>query len=356
MTISVSIEIGFDGFNLNAAFDSAGQVTAIYGPSGAGKSTILNAISGLVTPDAGRVQVAKRVLFDAAEKINSAPHHRRIGYVFQDPRLFPHMSVRRNIAYGASDEFDAADLCDILGITHLLDRRTSHLSGGEAQRVAIARALATEPDVLLMDEPLTALDVARRAEVIPYLKRLVQTTSVPLVVVSHDIADIAQLADVLVVMRQGKVRHAGPLMQVLSDPKAVADVGVQQAGSVLSAKVSSYSAADQLTQVSVAGQVLWFPGHLGAAGATVRLRVLAQDVILAKTAPKGISALNILTGEIADIATGRGPGVAVQLRIGDQKLLARITRKSFGEMGLNIGDPICAIVKATAMDARDLGL
>ncbi len=351
--IAVDIQQKLGAFALQTKFEAPAGVTAIFGPSGSGKTSVVNAVAGLNRPDAGRIAVGDVVLFDSATRVNIPAHKRRIGYVFQDARLFPHMTVLHNLRYGG--QHDEAQLIAVLGLEDLLQRMPAGLSGGERQRVALGRALMCNPQLLLMDEPLAALDAARKAEILPYIERLRDTVKIPILYVSHDISEVARLATTLVVLNMGQVAVSGPIGQVLSHPDAVPLVGVRSAGAVITARVSGRLLDDGLTELAFSGGRLVLPGNLGAIGQSVRLRIPAQDVILAKTAPEGISALNVLPVEIIQITEGRGPGVAVGLRSGQDHLLARITRRSAQRMQLAVGQTLFAIIKATAVGPEDIG-
>ncbi|RYH02229.1 molybdenum ABC transporter ATP-binding protein [Salipiger sp. IMCC34102] len=345
--IEVDVTRRLGQFTLAAAFTAPAGVTAIFGRSGSGKTSLVKTVAGLLRPDAGHVRIGGRDI------TRLPPARRRIGYVFQDARLFPHMTVAQNLAYGGTHERDA--VIDLLGLGPLLDRRPATLSGGETSRVGLGRALMSDPQLLAMDEPLAALDAPRKAEVLSYLERLRDRTGVPILYVSHDMSEVARLARTLVILEQGAVRRAGPIEEVLSDPAAVPLVGPREAGAVLTGRVLRYDAADDLTTIALSAAQLILPGHLGPAGAAVRLRVPASEVILSTAPPQGLSALNILSCRIEGLTDGQGPGVAVSLRTGEDRLLARITRRSAQAMGLAAGQGIHAILKATAIAARDIG-
>jgi molybdate transport system ATP-binding protein len=351
--IAVDIQKKLGGFQLQTWFEAPAGVTAIFGPSGSGKTSIVNAVAGLSRPDRGRIAVGGGVLFDSATGVNLPPHKRRIGYVFQDARLFPHMTVLRNLRYGG--QHDEAQVIAVLGLGNLLQRMPAGLSGGERQRVALGRALMCNPQLLLMDEPLAALDAARKSEILPYIESLRDTVKIPILYVSHDMSEVARLATTLVVLNKGQVAVSGPIGQVLSHPEVVPLVGVRAAGAVITARVSGRLLDDGLTELSFSGGRLVLPGNLGVIGQSVRLRIPAQDVILARTAPDGISALNVLPVEITQISEGRGPGVAVGLKAGEDHLLARVTRRSAQRMELAVGQRIFAIIKATAVGPEDIG-
>lgn len=351
--ISVAVKKQLGAFQLDAAFEAPAGVTAIFGRSGSGKTSVVDAVAGLLRPDAGRVAVGDEVLFDAAQRTNLPPQDRRVGYVFQDARLFPHMTVMRNLSYGGSH--DAERVIEVLDLQDLLDRMPAGLSGGERQRVALGRALMCDPQLLLMDEPLAALDAPRKAEIMPFIERLRDEVKVPILYVSHDVSEVARLATTLVVMDAGKVTTSGPVGMVLSQPEAVPLVGVRAAGAVIVTKVAGRLLDDGLTELVFSGGRLVLPGILGVLGETVRIRIPAQDVILAKDAPQGLSALNVLPVMITRIEQGRGPGVAVGLKAGNDHLLARVTRRSALRMELAVGQTIYAILKATAVGPEDIG-
>lgn len=345
--IDVDIRKRLGAFSLDAAFTAPAGVTAIFGRSGSGKSSLINCIAGLMQPDAGHVRIG------GADLTGRPVHRRRIGYVFQDARLFPHLDVAQNLAFGGTH--DRAAVIAMLGLGDLLDRRPATLSGGEKSRVAIGRALMSRPQLLLMDEPLASLDGPRKAEVLGYLERLCATTQVPVIYVSHAMSEVARLATTLVLIEDGRVTRAGPLDDILSDPAAVPLVGVRDAGAVLTGTIRGINAADGLTEVALSAGRLILPGRLGAMGARVRLRIPAQDVILSTGRPVGLSALNVLRCTIAGLEIGQGPGVAVSLISGTDRLLARITRRSAAQMGLTEGQEIYAILKATALAPQDIG-
>ena len=360
MSLSVKLRHQLPGFEIDLNFDAPPGITALFGRSGTGKTTVVNAVAGLLNPDSGRIELDGTALFDSAIGLNLPAHKRKLGYVFQDGRLFPHLSVRGNLTYG--QRFSAPtkggptliDVCDLLGIGALLDRPIGPLSGGEKQRVAIGRALLSHPRMLLMDEPLAALDDARKAEILPYLERLRDHTSIPILYVSHSVAEIARLATTIIVLENGQVVRAGPAEQVLSDPDMVRQFGVREAGAVLPATVARHH-DDGLSELTISGGRLFLPQMNVAPGTATRVRILAQDVILSRTAPVGLSALNILPVKITALREGNGPGVIIQLQCGDDRLLARITRRSADQMGLNAGDNVHAVIKSVSIARTDIG-
>ncbi len=359
MSLSVDISHRLGELQLDIAFQAPGGITALFGRSGTGKTTVINAVAGLLQPDSGRIELSGEILFDSASKLSLPVHKRRLGYVFQDGRLFPHLSVRQNLTYGqrfARDTEGASleEVCDLLGIADLLDRRPGGLSGGEKQRVAIGRALLSRPRMLLMDEPLAALDSARKAEILPFLERLRDQTDIPMLYVSHSVAEVARLATTVVVLEGGQVARSGRAETVLSDPDMVRQIGVREAGAVLPATILRHH-DDGLTELSVSGGRLFLPQMETAPGTVTRVRILAQDVILSRDVPVGLSALNILPADIIALREGSGPGVIVQMKSGEDRLLARITRRSADAMQLAPGDRIHAVVKSVSIARTDVG-
>lgn len=357
MTLSVALRHLFAGFDLDVAFDAPPGLTVLFGPSGSGKTTVINAVAGLLQPQSGRIAVDDLVLLDTATRRALPPHRRRIGYVFQDARLFPHLSVRQNLTYGqwfAPRDAPRANLpriVEMLGLGPLLSRRPGALSGGEKQRVAIGRALLSAPRLILADEPLAALDDARKAEILPYFERLRDEVAVPILYVSHAASEVARLATTVVALRQGRVTAMGPPATVLAD---VGAMGARGAASVLTARVVAHH-ADGLSELAAAGGILWLPRVDAVPGAILRLRIAAQDVILSRTRPEGLSALNLLAGTITDIRPGQGPGAIVALDLGGARLIARITQRSVAAMALEPGQTCHAIIKSVAVAPEDIG-
>ncbi len=349
MSLKVTITHRFDSFDLDVGFEAGPGVTALFGRSGAGKTTIVNAIAGLLRPDAAQITLNDTV-FNSAQTFLPA-HRRRIGYVFQDARLFPHLTVAENLDYAGRFGARAkgrTHIVDLLGIGDLLVRRPATLSGGEKQRVALGRALLSDPALLLMDEPLAALDGPRKSDILPYLDRLKSDTGVPILYVSHAVDEVARLADHMVLLSDGKVTRSGPLFDVMADPAAVPLLGVREAGAVLQARVTDHG-PDGLSTLQVAAGTLNLLGVQAPIGAQVRLRVLAQDVLLSLEMPRGLSAQNILPATITSIRTGDGPGAAIALDAGGEALLARVTGRAVASMGLEQGQSLFAIIKATSV-------
>ncbi|HYN62915.1 MAG TPA: molybdenum ABC transporter ATP-binding protein [Rubrivivax sp.] len=331
-------------------------VSALFGPSGCGKTSVLRALAGL-EPAAGRVALDGLVWQDDAARCFLPTHRRELGYVIQDAPLFPHLDVRRNLDYGRQRiappqrRIALEQAIELLGIGHLMARRTDTLSGGERQRVAIARALATSPALLLMDEPLAALDAARKAEVLPYLKRLHQDLAVPVVYVSHALDEVAQLADHLVLMAQGRVVAAGPLADMLARLDLPTARG-ESAGVVLDGVVAERDAHWQLTRLELghADGSLWTRDQGHAVGSRVRVRVLARDVSLAHAPLSGSSIGNQWPATVEAIADDEHPALAlVRVRMGALPLVARLTRRSAHALALQPGQAVWAQVKTVAL-------
>lgn len=361
MSLHVEIRHAFEGFALNVSFDAGPGITALFGRSGAGKTTIINAVAGLLRPDDGRIAFGEDVLFDAARDTDMPAQARGLGYVFQDARLFPHLDVSENLQFGtryAPAGRPGASLDDVvtlLGLESLLSRAPGTLSGGEKQRVALGRALLSRPRMLLMDEPLASLDGPRKQEILPYLERLRDgPLGLPILYVSHAVDEIARLADRLVLLQDGRVARQGPLFDVMADPAAVPLLGVREAGAVIEAEVLEH-ASDGLSTLAISAGRLELPGVRADVGAKVRLRVLAQDVILTRDQPRGLSSVNVLPVTVEDVHPGDGPGAAIALKAGDDRLLARVTARAVQEMGLTPGMACHAILKATTVAPGSIG-
>jgi molybdate transport system ATP-binding protein len=333
-------------------------ITVLYGPSGCGKTTLLRCVAGLERGHAALVRVREAVWQDDAHNIFLPPWQRPIGYVFQESSLFDHLNVADNLAYGikrcghgqgGSAQAHLQNAITLLGISHLLNRRTHGLSGGERQRVAIARALAMQPSMLLLDEPLAAIDHAKRQEILPWLERLRDEVHIPMLYVTHAVDEVARLADTLVVMRDGAVLAHGPAQQVLSNihtPLALGD----DLGALLDGRVEEIDAQWHLAAVRFAGDCLWLRDSGLRLGQRVRLRVLARDVSITTTKPDNTSIQNLLPCNILALAPDVHPSqVLVQLGCGESVLLARITARAADALKLAQGQQVWAQVKSVAL-------
>lgn len=358
--LAVFVRHCFDGFTIDAAFRAPPGVTVLFGRSGSGKTTIVNAVAGLLTPDEGRIASGDWTLLDTAQDVHLKPHRRRLGYIFQEGRLFPHLTVGQNLAYGGwfapkdAAREDTGCIVEMLGIGHLLDRRPGALSGGEKQRVAIGRALLSAPRLILADEPLAALDEERKAEILPYFERLRDEVNIPILYVSHSASEVARIATTVVALEAGRVVAQGPAATVLGDP-AVLPAGAREAGALLTAQVVRHH-DDGLTELDAAGIPLFLPRVNSGPGVTLRIRIAAHDVILSRSRPDGLSALNILPAIIHEVRSGGGPGAIVSLDTAAGRMLARITRRSAAQLQLGPGVPVHAIVKSVSVAQSDIGV
>ena len=348
--LEVAITRAAGAFALNVDLQAAAGVTAVFGPSGAGKTTLARCIAGLARPDAGRIVLDGMVLFGAGVDI---PVHRRgIGYVFQEARLFPHLDVRGNLLFGAPSGARPDAIAEMLDIGPLLGRRPAGLSGGEAARVAIGRALLREPRLLILDEPLAALDGRLRTAILPYLER-VRDGGTPILYISHAIEEVARLATTLVLLDRGEVAQAGPVASLLSDPAVAARLGPAQAGAVLDGRV--LSVADGLARVDTPVGAMEVAAGDVTPGTPLRIRVRAEDVIVAAAPPAGLSALNVLPMTVAEVHAGQGPGVMLRLEAGEGALLARVTKRSARVLELAPGLRVWAVVKTSGVARMDVG-
>ncbi|MCE9649376.1 MAG: molybdenum ABC transporter ATP-binding protein [Parvibaculum sp.] len=362
--LAVAIKRRVADFALDVSFEAGDGVTGIIGPSGAGKSTVLQTIAGLATPDEGRVALDGEAFTDTARGVFLRPERRRIGYVFQDACLFPHMSVAQNLDYGARRR-DAArtvsrsDVVELLGLAPLLDRRPHRLSGGEAQRVSIGRALLSAPRLILMDEPLSSLDLRRRREILPFIEALHRSLKLPIVYVSHNIDEIVQLADLVVVLHDGKVAASGDVATVLNRPEiqrlVLGEDTRDDPAAIVEARITRHDDTHNLSELGFGGAALTLTRLKLPIGASVRLRIHARDVAIATERPQGLSIQNIVEAVVAELRPAGSAQVDVRLSVaGTQGLTARITGRAVEQLGLAPGRKVWALVKSVALagDAR----
>lgn len=345
----------FEDFHLDAEFTLNMQgVSALFGQSGCGKTTVLRCLAGLERVAEGHLVVDGEVWQD--DRTFVPPHKRPIGYVFQDANLFDHLDVKGNVLFAqkrtrAQRGPQLADISGLMGIKHLLDRPVRTLSGGERQRVAIARALLSSPRLLLMDEPLSALDRFSKDEIIPYLEKMHEALSIPVVYISHDSQEVERLADYMLLMEKGRVAKCGPLLDMLADPKLFIAKSSKTA-SVLEAEVTAFEEEDYLTTLQVADKTLYVPGFVAPIGESRRVRVLATDVSLALEKPSQTTILNVFESKIVEIAAIDEARVNVVLEMGSAKLIARITTRSLRNFDFKVGQTVYAQVKGVSMVER----
>jgi molybdate transport system ATP-binding protein len=352
--IRIDVEVTRGGFCLRAQLEAPTPgIIALYGASGAGKSTLVNAIAGLV-PARGTVRIDGEVWLDSARGVDVPAERRGVGYVFQDARLFPHLNVAGNLAYGARRAGSRRvtrqdDVVDLLGLAPLLGRRIHHLSGGERQRVALARALLAQPRLLLLDEPLAAIDAARRDEVLPYLIRLRDASRIPMLYVSHQYEEVLRLATHVVLVEGGRTVASGTPAALSRDSALRRLVGPDGVGAVLETRVAEVDAGTGLAALPLGGGVLRLSQPGAAVGDRVRLHILARDVIVATRIPEGLSVRNVVPAVIAALIDESADDVLALLAVGDETLMARITRSAARELALAPGMPVWALVKAASL-------
>jgi len=353
INIQYTLNRGEFGLNVDLELPMHG-ITGVYGESGAGKTTLLRCIAGLETHGTGNLVVGRDVWLDRTSKVCRPVHKREIAYVFQEPRLFRHLSVRRNLEYGQrrtttmgrKNSFD--QIVALFDLQRLLERAPVDLSGGEAQRVAIARALLRSPRLLLMDEPLAALDRARKDEILPFLDRLHNELQIPVIYVSHHIEEICRLCDHLLVLEGGRVIAQGDLQTVLVRLD-LPQVSGEEAGSVIDGTISAYDDKYDLTHLAFSGGEILVPGCIGTTGDARRIRIRASDISLCRDRPEHSTMLNILPATIEEIQSASGPMLLLRLKLGSDHMIARITRRSCDKLGLRQGDELLAQIKAVAI-------
>lgn len=347
----------FGDFRLDAAIATPAEgVTAIFGPSGCGKSTLLACVAGLLRPESGRVALEGRVLLDTGRAIFVPPERRRIGVVFQDARLFPHLSVASNLRYGArrappGKGPSSQAVIDLLGIEPLLRRRPGTLSGGERQRVALGRALLARPRLLVMDEPLAALDTARRDEILPFLSQIWRRFHVPMLYVTHALDEVDQLADVLVLMEHGKVLAVGKLdtMALRADLPLAAR---RDSGAILRCVVTNHDRVHGVTRLAFPGGSLLVSLQAESPGAALRLRIRDRDVAVATEMPRGTSVQNVLEARLETLVHAQPGEVVLRLRVGESALLARVTSYAAEKLALSPGQTVWAMIKTVTIGVK----
>ncbi len=351
--INARFDLDYGGFRLNVDLRLPGTgVTVLFGHSGSGKTTLLRCIAGLQRAPNGLMQINGEIWQDGARGIFLPTHRRSLGYVFQEANLFPHLSVKGNLQFGLKRagraNADLTHILDLLGITHLLARMPDGLSGGERQRVAIARALALKPKLLLMDEPLAALDFKRKQEILPYLVRLHRELDIPVLYVTHSQQEVAQLADHLVILDEGRVLVSGPVAEIMSrlDTPMAMD---REAATVWPVTVVNHDADYHLTQVEIAGTLLSLPMVNAEPGTSLRLQINARDVSIALSAPVATSILNVLPATVMALNQNQQGQTAVKLMVGNQPLLAHITSKSAMLLSLHAGMAVYVQIKGTSI-------
>jgi molybdate transport system ATP-binding protein len=356
LRIDIAKQLG--AFRLETAFEATARgATVVFGASGAGKSALLSAVAGLVRPDSGRIEIAGETLFDAAHGTNVPAEVRRIGFVFQEARLFPHMSVRANLEYGRKRRKEHAstasfdDVVALLDIASLLERRPRTLSGGERQRVAIGRALLSNPRLLLLDEPLASLDDPRKAEILPFLERLRDQTGIPMLYVTHSMDEVARMADHLVLLDRGRVAAVGSPGELSGRLDLPLLIDRPDVGAILVGRIAGQDDARAVTRVAI-GASEFLLSHIDLPpGHAVRLRVLARDVAIATQRPEGLSVQNVLPCRLTALADRPNGRCLLQLDLGGATMLALLTADSARRLHLQAGQQVFALVKSVASSA-----
>jgi len=354
--LEIQLRHARDTFELNVSLRCPTPgVIALFGPSGAGKSTLAHIIAGLIPLQSGYIRLDGETLSDSALGIHIRPEQRGIGYVFQDARLFPHLSVSGNLRFASQRVGNRAsyvahdEVVSLLGLEALLGRRVHTLSGGERQRVALARALLLQPRMLILDEPLASIDTPRRAEVLPFLVRLRDRFSIPMLYVSHQYEEVLQLASYLAVIDQGSIRSAGQVSQLSQLHELQKYIGHEAVGAVLDAVVDAVDTSSNLASVTLGGQTLRFYLPNSNTGQRIRIHVLARDVMIATHAPTGLSVRNTILCTLTQLYDEAPDSVIATLQFGKTVLLSRITRSAVNELQLKVGASVWALVKAASL-------
>ena len=353
--LRVNIEYKMEDFLLKAEFIAPPGLTAFFGKSGAGKTTLVNLIAGLEKPRTGHIEVGGKVLFSSDHGTNIPTERRRIGYIFQEDRLFPHLSARANLSFGLRFQKPSVqrhtfeDVVTLLDLHSLLERRPAKLSGGERQRVAIGRALLTSPEILLMDEPLVSLDSTRKNQILPFIERLRDDVGVPIIYVSHDIEEVVRLADTMVVLERGQTVATGTVEEVMGRLDLRPLATGHDSGAVIPVTVAGQDKTYGLTELTFPGGRLWVPVLRRPLGYKMRVRIQTRDVSLSLRRPVDTSILNILEGIVLEIGTIDGSQIDILVDVGTP-LIARVTRKSVAAMRLQPGTKVFALIKAAAIE------
>jgi molybdate transport system ATP-binding protein len=354
--LEVTVSLRRGDFDLEAAFAAETPgVTALFGRSGSGKTTLVNLIAGLLTPDRGRISVDGTVLHDSNQGTSLPPQRRRVGYVFQDALLFPHLDVEGNLRYGqqrATPRGTRAELieaAELLGLRQLLARRPHQLSGGERQRVALGRALLSRPRLLLLDEPLASLDPARREELLPWFEALRDRHAMPIVYVSHEFEEVVRLASQVILLERGRVAAEGDVGRIAMVPELRAVLGPELVGAVVDGQVEAVDAATGLARIRIGRSTVTASGASLRAARPVRVQLLARDLILATVQPAGLSVRNEIEGSIRAIIDDGRDAVLVEVDVGGPVLLARVTRPAAADLALEPGRRVWVLVKALSL-------
>ena len=359
--LSVEIKKALETLTLDVKFEvNAGTVTALFGKSGAGKTTTVHSIAGLIKPDDGEITLNNKVLFNHNLRTNLPVYSRKIGFVFQGARLFPHMTVNKNLLFGLPrpnkihKKITLDMVTKLLDLSSLLDRRPQTLSGGERQRVSIGRALLSQPELLLMDEPLSSIDLHLRAEILPFIQKIVAEVQIPVIYVTHSIEEAIYLADNMVLISEGQILQEGSVEAVMNRLDLYPVTGRYDSGTVISAQFLNYDKDFDIGELKFPGGLLKVPGLNGKIGDNFRAHVKARDVSVSLKKPKDVSILNLFNGKIIDIRIDNSPQVDILIDIGIP-LIARITRKSLSELQLTKGTKLFTMVKAVAIDKKSIG-
>ena len=357
--LELNCSVSFANFNLHVEAKIATQgVTALYGPSGSGKTMLLRTIAGFENPT-GYVKLDGETWFDSRKNINVAPHRRRVGYLFQDSRLFSHFRVMENLRYpircfGLSEgPCELNEVIEKFDLSTLVDRYPDELSGGETQRVALARTFLMNPQLLLLDEPLSAVDIERKAEIIPYIDTLAKSFAIPTLLVTHSVDEVATLSDAMIVLNEGKVVTTGSTSEILEGLDLQSLTGRYEAGSVVNATISAHDYEYRLSTLQLNGASLLVPlANQYKVGHKLRIRVRARDVSIALQQPIGISIQNVLRSTIISLDISPNESSAeLLLRVGEERIRSRVTRKAVTDLQLTVGDEVYALIKSVTLEA-----